>query len=135
MSMLPEFDDDGNLPAGIHRCSFEELAVRFGTGSPEREVEIAELDEFLKWAQQKAIKRILVNGSFVTNAAAPNDVDVVILPAPSIDAIILQGSFEMTWPFLQILVAADDADFEAWATHDFATNRDGKKKGVVELIL
>jgi len=93
------------------------------------------LDEFLKWAQQKAIKRILVNGSFVTNAAAPNDVDVVILPAPSIDAIILQGSFEMTWPFLQILVAADDADFEAWATHDFATNRDGKKKGVVELIL
>jgi hypothetical protein len=135
LSTLPEFDEDGNLPPGIHHCSFDELAVRFGTGSPEREVEIAELGEFLKWAHQKSIKRILVNGSFVTSAAAPNDVDVVILPATSIHAIIPQGSFEMLWPFLQILVAADDADFEAWAPHDFATNRDGKRKGVVELII
>jgi hypothetical protein len=41
----------------------------------------------------------------------------------------------MMWPFLQILVAADDADFDAWASHDFATNRDGTTKGVVELSL
>ena len=29
---------------------------------------------------------------------------------------------ELVRPFLQIIVAADDADFEAWATRQFATD-------------
>jgi hypothetical protein len=33
------------------------------------------------------------------------------------------------------MVAEDDADFEAWAVDDFATDREGKAKGVVEVIL
>jgi hypothetical protein len=39
------------------------------------------------------------------------------------------------WPFLQIIVAADDADFEAWATGLFATDREDRPKGVLEVIL
>ncbi len=42
---------------------------------------------------------------------------------------------ELVWPFLQIIVAADDADFEAWATMQFATDRRKLPKGVVEVIL
>ena len=44
--MLPPFDEHGNLPPGIHRCTIEELIQHFGTGSVEREVEIQELLEF-----------------------------------------------------------------------------------------
>ncbi len=42
---------------------------------------------------------------------------------------------ELVWPFLQIIVAADDADFEAWATRQFATDRKKRPKGVVEVVL
>jgi hypothetical protein len=39
------------------------------------------------------------------------------------------------WPFLQILVAADELDLERWAIGDFGTNREGRPKGVVEVTL
>ena len=65
--MLPPFDEHGNLPPGIHRCTTEELIQHFGTGSVEREVEIQELLEFIAWAQEADIRRVIVNGSFVTS--------------------------------------------------------------------
>jgi hypothetical protein len=37
--MLPPLDDQGNLPPGIHLCTVEELAARFGSGSEERATE------------------------------------------------------------------------------------------------
>jgi hypothetical protein len=78
--MLPPFDDVGNLPPGIHPCTVEELVERFGSGSEERETEISELLQFIEAAKAAGIRRLLVNGSFVTGKLAPNDVDVVILP-------------------------------------------------------
>ena len=41
----------------------------------------------------------------------------------------------LVWPFLQIIIAADDADFEAWAIHQFGTDRSKRPKGVVEVML
>lgn len=134
--MLPPFDDVGNLPSGIHACSVEELVERFGSGSEEREAEISELFHFIEAAKKAGVRRLMVNGSFVTGKLAPNDVDVVFLPGPDYPR---QGSRlddeELVWPFLQIIVAADDADFEAWATQQFATDRRSRPKGVVEVIL
>lgn len=78
--MLPPFDDRGNLPPGVHRCSVEELAQRFGHGSPERQVEMSELREFFHWCRRAGILRVLVNGSFTTAKKSPNDADVVVLP-------------------------------------------------------
>ena len=78
--MLPPFDESGNLPRGIHVASMEEIADRFGHGSPEREVEIRELVDFIAWARQNGVRRIIINGSFVTEKRDPNDVDVILLP-------------------------------------------------------
>jgi len=79
---------------------------------------------------------LLVNGSFVTGKLSPNDVDIVFLPGPDYPR---QGQKladdELVWPFLQIIVAADDADFEAWANRQFATDRRRRPKGVVEVTL
>jgi hypothetical protein len=134
--MLPPFDDHGNLPAGILLSTIEELAARFGNGSEERATEISELLQFIEAAQRAGVRRLLVNGSFVTAKLAPNDVDVVLLPGPGYPR---QGprldSDELVWPFLQIIVAADDADFEAWAITQFGTDRKRRPKGVVEVIL
>ncbi len=134
--MLPSFDDVGNLPPGIHACSVAELVTRFGSGSEEREAEISELVQFIEAARTAGVRRLLVNGSFVTRKADPNDVDVVFLPGadyprqgPRLD------SSDLVWPFLQVIVAADDSDFEAWATRQFATDRKKRPKGVVEILL
>jgi hypothetical protein len=134
--MLPPFDDQGNLPVGIHPCTIEELEARFGSGSEERITEMNELFQFLEAAKRAGVRRLMVNGSFVTGKLAPNDVDVVILPGPDYPR---QGppldKDELVWPFLQIIVAADDEDFEAWATQQFSTDRQRRPKGVVEVIL
>jgi hypothetical protein len=134
--MLPQFDDVGNLPSGIHRCTVAELIDRFGSGSEERETEISELVRFIDAARVAGVRRLLVNDSFVTAKLSLNDVDVVFLPG---EGYPKQGqaleSSELIWPFLQIIVAADDSDFEAWATSQFATDRRRRPKGVVEVIL
>ncbi len=61
--------------------------------------------------------------------------DVVFLPGPG---YLRQGpkldSEDLVWAFLQLIVAADDADYEAWATRQFATDRKKRPKGVVEVI-
>jgi hypothetical protein len=130
--MLPEFDQYGNLPVGIHRCSIEELVERFGHGSAEREVEAKELMRFIEWAKLAGVRRLLVNGSYITSKLRPNDVDVVIL-SDSDEA--LPSDEEIHWPFLHVLIAADEADFQRWANEDFASDRDDRRKGIVEVLL
>ena len=51
------------------------------------------------------------------------------------DQEALSGLEPSAWPFLQILIAADGADLERWATDDFGSDREGRGKGVVEVIL
>ncbi|MFV1967118.1 MAG: hypothetical protein ACC628_16950 [Pirellulaceae bacterium] len=134
--MIPEFDEHGYLPPGIHRCSVEELVARFGSGSPERQVETQELLEFIDWARRAGNRRIIVNGSFATARPAPNDIDIVMLPGDDYPRDEEPWSEqESRWPFLQILVAADDEDLELWAREDFGTDRDQREKGVIEVVL
>ena len=134
--MLPPFDDFGNLPPGIHACTVAELVERFGSGSEERQTEISELVQFIEAAKIAGVRRLLVNGSFVTGKLAPNDVDVVFLRGPDYPRASRRlDADELVWPFLQIIAAADDADFEAWATRQFATDKRKRPKGVVEVLL
>lgn len=130
--MLPDFDEFGNLPPGIYRCTPEEVLQRFGQGSPEREVETKELVRFIQWAIEKGVRRLMVNGSYITNKKAPNDVDIVILPGENFS---LPDNQEVLWPFLHVLVAADEADLRRWVDEDFGTDRAHRRKGIVEVIL
>ena len=134
--MLPDFYDNGNLPPGIHRCLLAEVVARFGRGSPEREVETTELVAFTHWARQAGIKRLLVDGSYVTRKQSPNDVDLVILPGPE-QPEQAETALDManTRPFLHIQVALDAADLEQWAVKDFGIDRSGIPRGVVEIEL
>ena len=114
----------------------DELEERFGFGSPEREVETQELLQLIDWCQRAGVRRMIVNGSFVTSKESPNDVDVVLLPGadyPRGQAEV--GDEELLWPFLQVIVADDDADLDRWALDDFGTDRNQQLKGVVEVRL
>ena len=79
---------------------------------------------------------LIVNGSFVSDAIAPQDVDLVILPGPGYPKDQQPATEEeLIWPFLHIVVAADEVDLEAWAVKDFGTDRIQRAKGVVEIRL
>ena len=134
--MLPPFNEQGYLPPGIHVCTAVELAVRFGSGSPARVVETEELLLFIDSARKAGVLRLIVNVSYATDALAPQDADLVILPG--LDYPKEQpcaNDQELKWPFLHGFVAADEDDLEAWAIRDFGTGRQPRPKGVVEVIL
>jgi hypothetical protein len=115
----------------------ERSPSEYGIGSPEREVECQELLEFVEWARSAGVLRLIVDGSLVTEKEAPNDVDVVILPGRDYprDQPRAVGEDDVSWPFLHVLVAADDDDPERWISEDFGTDRLLRSKGVVEVIL
>ncbi len=72
--MIPEFDSNGNLPPGVHFCTWEEFVERFGT----TELRLR-LMQGLKMAMEQLWKAgcrtIYINGSFVTSKEDPGDFD------------------------------------------------------------
>lgn len=134
--MLPELNGRGVLPVGLHPCSEAELTERFGRGSPEREVEINELRQFIDWCRRTGVRRLLIDGSIVTAKVDPIDVDVLILPKRGVTVAELPPKSEdLVWPFLQVQVAVDENDFDVWARVDFAIDHRGVPKGAVEIKL
>jgi hypothetical protein len=77
--MIPEFDDQGYLPPGIHPETLDEIAERFGNDPEIRRVQVESLRWLVDLAQRAGVLRIVVNGSFVTDAYEPNDVDCALL--------------------------------------------------------
>lgn len=77
---LPDLDNDGLLPPGIHAATFAEVAGRFGAGSPARERQRELLRQIVEAAKAyPTIKCVLVWGSFVSNKPEPNDLDYSVV--------------------------------------------------------
>jgi len=73
---LPDFDQDGYLPPGIHAASLEEVIKRFGTISQVRNRQAELLRQVVEAAKAyTTIKRVLIWGSFVTDKLEPADLD------------------------------------------------------------
>ncbi len=77
---LPPFNEFGDLPEGVHAVSMGEAAARFGSGSAQREAVAARLRSILELALTTgALDRLIVFGSYVSDKAEPNDVDVILV--------------------------------------------------------
>lgn len=133
--MIPDFDDRGYLPAGVHPASLDEIEARFGRQSELRQVQMQSLRWLVELAKKAGVQRLVLNGSFVTEQLEPNDVDCVLLAAPSharnlaAEREILNGL-----PFLEIELVRQDA-FDFLVDTIFATDRKHIFKGVVEVLL
>ena len=133
--MIPAFDDNGYLPPGLHRATIEEVDTRFGSDSELRKVQMESLNWLLDLAHRAGISRVVINGSFTTDAYEPNDVDCALLmgadfPAEKrAEAELLAGL-----PFLEINLL-DQTDFDLLVNQFFATDRKAIPKGMVEIIL
>lgn len=79
---IPDLNEHGFLPAGVHDCSEEEVEKRFGQfqHSDCRCRLFERLKEFLRHARASGlVGAVIIDGSFVTDKDEPNDIDVIVV--------------------------------------------------------
>lgn len=72
--MIPEFDENGNLPPGIHESSWIEVVDRFGWTFQRRRL-LKGLKAALESLRRAGCRSAYLDGSFVTAKDHPNDYD------------------------------------------------------------
>jgi hypothetical protein len=77
---LPGFNEFGDLPEGRHVTSLDEVLVRFGGGTPQRTAVTGRLCRVHSLALATGyLDRLVIFGSYVSDVAEPNDVDVILV--------------------------------------------------------
>ncbi|MBD2775570.1 DUF6932 family protein [Iningainema tapete] len=72
--MIPEFDENGNLPPGVHFCDWDEFKEKFGY-TPRRAQMILGMSAAMSQLKAAGCRIFYINGSFVTSEPKPNDFD------------------------------------------------------------
>jgi hypothetical protein len=72
--MIPSPNAAGELPPGVHIATTEEVEAMFVT-TPRRRLLFDGLRRALQNLQTAGVRRVFIDGSFVTTKAEPNDVD------------------------------------------------------------
>lgn len=86
--------------------------------------------------RRAGIVRLFVNGSFITDRAEPRDVDCVLVPGEEFDRTSDAAALiEVGLPFLSIQVVEGGEELAFYVEDLFATDRDGRPKGIVEVLL
>jgi hypothetical protein len=73
--MIPHLNEDGLLPPGVHPATLEEVEQRFGRKNAVRKSLCAGLMRAFQNLRKSGVRRVYINGSFVTDKLSPNDVD------------------------------------------------------------
>ena len=76
---IPDWNEFGVLPEGIHDCEIAEIEERLGFNE-HRLALIDGLRQALRWlTTMPPIESLIVDGSFVTDKAVPSDIDAVAM--------------------------------------------------------
>ena len=145
MRDLPDFNDNGDLPPGIHQTTLEEIIERFGRGSPQRLIMAHRLERIYSLTVETGhLGRFIIFGSFVTNKPDPGDVDIFLLMENTFDVSQLSGEKALIfrhidaqnyegasifWIRRLAAIEGEEAAIEHWQI-----KRDGTKRGIVEVI-
>lgn len=144
--MIPEFDDEGNLPPGIHQAEWPELESRFG-GNPRRRQLLDGLRRAAENLKAAGCRWLYVDGSFVTAKVDPNDFDgcwdPVNVDGASLDPVLLTFDPGRLIQKLKYGGELFPSSFRAEATPPWRTfleffqedSRTGMRKGIIELDL
>jgi hypothetical protein len=142
--VIPDLDPaTGNLPAGEHVATWQELVDRYGYTSWRRRL-LDGLLEALQLLRTAGCGRVYVDGSFVTAKERPGDFDAC-WEAEGVDFELVderlltfdKGRATQKAAFLGELFVADyAADPQGRLFRDFfQTDRDGRRKGIVVVEL
>jgi hypothetical protein len=145
MKTWPEFENNGDLPRGIHQATLTEVIEHFGIGSVQRRLIGQRLDRIYKLAFSTGqVIRFIVFGSFVTAKSDPGDVDIFMLMEDSFDSSGVRGEVAIVFDHLavqnvegasvfwirrQAAIGGEQDVVEYWQT-----KRDKTQRGIVEVI-
>ena len=77
---LPEFDEQGDLPVGVHQATLDEVRTRFGYSTLPRQLVTAQPVRIYELARATGkLLRFVIFGSYVTAKPAPNDIDIILV--------------------------------------------------------
>ena len=143
---LPEFNELGDLPAGVFRASWHEVVERFGGGTQQR----LRCTRILSHVHDMAVRtghlgRFVIFGSYITAKPDPNDVDVILVMDDDFhrdemplemrglfDHAVAQARFgaSVFWVKPSALIGDRVDDFVA----HWQVKRDNSKRGIVEVV-
>ena len=142
--MIPEYDaSTGNLPAGEHLATWQELVDRCGHTSWRRRL-LGGLLDALRLLRAAGCRRVYIDGSFVTAKEEPADFDACWdtdgVDFDLVDERLLtfdKGRATQKAAFLGELFLADSgADPQGTLFKDFfQIDRDGRRKGIIVIEL
>jgi len=133
--VIPDLDEHGNLPHGIHRATLAEVEERFGKSTEVRRAEIQSFRWLVDLARRAGIERLIVNGSFVTDVFEPNDVDCVLLMGPSFPRDLRAAEeLDTGLPYIHLQLVYQER-FDYLVNRFFAADTHGNRKGVIEVPL
>jgi hypothetical protein len=142
---LPEFNDNGDLPVGLHAATLAEAIHRFGTGSARRQILAIRRQRIYDIAIGLGfLARFVVFGSFVTAKEHPNDVDVFMVMNDNFNVGDLSGEAKMLFDHSSAETHFGCSVFwvrkmgalggEQIAIEDWEIKRDGSRRGIMEVI-
>jgi hypothetical protein len=142
---LPNFNEEGDLPPGVHCATLSEVLERFGQGSVQR---CAVSDRLKRVYQLVAstgqLGRFVVFGSFVTAKDDPNDVDIILLMEDTFELASVTGAAALVFQHMEAdshfgasvfwtrragAVGGEQAMVEYWQAR-----RQGGLRGIVEIV-
>lgn len=145
MKKWPKFNNNGDLPRGIHEASLNDVIEHFGTGNFQRAVLAQRLNRIYDLSVETGqTARFIIFGSFVTDKPNPQDIDIFLLMEDTFDIRQVAGEARIIFNhmaaqnyegasifWLRRMAALDgeDAAIEHWQI-----KRDGKKRGIVEVL-
>lgn len=142
---IPPFTTSGDLPPGVHAATLREVLDRFGGGSAQRRAVALRLARIYREARVTGhVARFIVFGSFVTDTAEPNDVDLFLLMEDGFDAGRLTGEARLLFDHASAQAHFGSSVFwlrrlaawegEAAAVEYWQVKRGGGRRGIVEII-
>ena len=139
--MIPKLNKDGYLPQGVHRAGLTAIKRRFGVSSRIRKELFKNMLSLVQLLRKHKgnVKKFLLNGSFVTSKESPEDFDCILIVRPGFDfdspeARQLRQSKELF--NAHILAAMEEDAIECRRLINFfGHDRDGRSKGLLEVIL
>lgn len=142
---LPDFNPSGDFPEGRLLASLNEVLARFGSGTPQRQAVTDRLRRiFALSLATNHLDRLVIFGSYVSDVAEPNDVDVILVmrndftaehcPA---DSLVLfdhtradrELGASVFWVCPDMLLGES---LEQFLAH-WERKRDGTRRGIVEV--
>ena len=141
---LPSFNEQGDLPPGLHCATLTEVLERFGSGSVQRQAVADRLVRLHQLAVSTGqLARFVVFGSFVTAKVEPNDIDIILLMEDTFDLACVTGEAVLVFQHMEAVarfgasmfwirrsrgLGGEQAMIEYWQIR-----REGGQRGIVEV--